>query len=150
MHNTLVLSFRKDMIIVQTMTNPYRMSNIDTKGLYTTMIPLSSMKNYEFECNVDQVNVMVGKNILIGNFKSKCINVVRTEPLGIDSKYVVEVTFDGLVKERNSAAYVLSSGSFGRHVKDSYPHFLINSTIDCVIQEDDVRKLSDLMEIQSV
>ena len=59
MHNIVVLSFRMD-----------RMPNIDTNDLYTTMIPLSSMKKYEFECNLDQVNVMVGKNILIGNSTS--------------------------------------------------------------------------------
>ena len=27
MHNIVLLSFRKDMIIMQTMTNPYRMPN---------------------------------------------------------------------------------------------------------------------------
>ena len=98
MNNIVVLSFRIDMIVIQTMANPYRMPNIDTDGLYTTMIPLSTMKKYEFECNLDQVNVMVGKKKLIGNFKSKCIKVVRTEPLGIDSKCVVEVTFIAVCK----------------------------------------------------
>ena len=93
---------------------------------------------------------MVGKNILIGNFKPKCINVVRTEPLCNGSKSYVEVTFDGLVKERNSVAYVLSDGSFGHHLKDPYPHFLTNSTIDCEIQEEDVRKLNGITENDSI
>ena len=61
MHNCVVVSFRMNMIVIQTMTNPYRMPNIDTKGLYTTIIPLSSMKTYEFECNYEEVNVMVTK-----------------------------------------------------------------------------------------
>ena len=50
MHNIVVVSFRRDMIIIQTMVSPYKMPNISTKGLYTTMIPLSSMEEYEFEC----------------------------------------------------------------------------------------------------
>ena len=32
MHNCVVVSFRMNMIVIQTMTNPYRMPNIDTKG----------------------------------------------------------------------------------------------------------------------
>ena len=43
MHNCVVASFRRDMIIIQTMTIPYRMPNIDRRGMYTTIIPLSSM-----------------------------------------------------------------------------------------------------------
>ena len=105
MHNIVVLSFRKDMIIVQTMTNPYRMSNIDTKGLYTTMIPLSSTKTYEFDCNYEEVNVMVSKILLVGSFKSRCINLVRSEPLGADNKSSVEVTFDWLHKDQNVETY---------------------------------------------
>ena len=64
------------------MTNPCRMPNIDTKGMYTTMIPLSSMKNYEFDSNHGEISIMVARSLLAGKFGSKCINVVRTEPLG--------------------------------------------------------------------
>ena len=42
-HNIIVVSFRSDMIIMQTMVRPYEMPNISTKGLYTTMIPLASL-----------------------------------------------------------------------------------------------------------
>ena len=64
MHNCVVVSFRRDMIIIQTMTIPYRMPNINRRGMYTTIIPLSSMKSYDFECNLDEVNVMVTKNLV--------------------------------------------------------------------------------------
>ena len=150
MHNIVVLSFRKDMIIVQTMTNPYRMSNIDFKELYTTMIPLSLMNNYEFDGNYEEVNVMVSKILLVGNFKSKCINVVGAEPLGADHKSAVEVTFDGLGKERNAEIYTKVSESFGVHFSEPYPHFLINSTLDYTIREEDVRKLNNPNGIESV
>ena len=49
---------------MQTMTDPYTMPKIVTKGLYTTLIPLSSMKEYEFECNREEVNVIVAKSLL--------------------------------------------------------------------------------------
>ena len=75
-HNLVVVSFRKDVIIVQMMTEPYTMPKIDTKGLYTTLIPLSSMKEYDFDCNREEVNVIVAKTLLSVNFKSNCINVV--------------------------------------------------------------------------
>ena len=77
------------------------------------MIALSSMKAYEFDCNYEEVNVMVCKVLLIGNFKSKCINVVGIEPLGNDSKSAVEVTFDGLGKEQNAKIYTSVNKSFG-------------------------------------
>ena len=38
MHNCVVVSFRMNMIVIQTMTNPYGMPNIDTKRLYTTLL----------------------------------------------------------------------------------------------------------------
>ena len=150
MHNIVLLSIRKDMIIMQTMTNPYRMPNIDTKGLYTTMIPLSSMKTYEFDCTYEEVNIMVCKILLVGNFKSKCINVVGTEPLGADNKSSVEVTLDWLHKDRNVEICTKVSDSFGIYLSEPYPHFLINSTLDYTIQEDYVRKLNNPNGIKSV
>ena len=136
-------------MIVQTMTNPCRMPNIDTKD--TTMIPLSSMKNYEFDSNYEEVSIMVPRTLLDGKFGSKCINVVRTEPLGTSKKIAVEVTFDGLCKKRkNVEVYILVGKSFGRHESEPYPHFLINSSLDYYIQEDGVGILKDSMEIQSV
>ena len=137
MHTLVILSFRKDIMIVQNMTNLCRMPNIGTKGMYTTMIPLSSMKNYEFDSNYEEVSIMVPRTLLDGKFGSKCINVVRTEPLGTSKKIAVEVTFDGLCKKRkNVEVYTLVGKSFGRHESEPYPHFLINSSLDYYIQED--------------
>ena len=58
-HNIVVLSFRPNEIIIQTMNDPGMVTNIEIKGLYTTMIPLESLEEYEFECNKDEVNIMV-------------------------------------------------------------------------------------------
>ena len=150
MHNLAIISFRKDMVVVQTMNNPYRMPNIDNKGLYTTTIPLSSIKNYEFDCSLEEVNVMAPKSLLAGKFKSKCINIVKTKPLGPENKVAVEVTFDGSSKcGKGVKVYDMVGESFRRHVSEPYPHFLIDSTLDYVIQEDDVTKLKN-EEIQSV
>ena len=105
LHNIVVVSFRKDRIIIQTMAKPYTMPNIDTKGLYTTIIPLTSMKEYDFDCNQEEVNVIVAKTLLVGNLKSNCINVVRDKPSIIydedhcgELKDFVEVTFDFIDK----------------------------------------------------
>ena len=142
MHNCIVVSFRMNMIVIQTMTNPYRMPNIDTKGLYTTVIPLSSMKTYEFECNYLEVNVMVTKNLVARKVKSKCINVVATEPLGMVPCPTVEVTFD-LCCEHSRFAIINSfeNRPFGMYLDSPYPIFLINSLIDYSVSEEEVRYL---------
>ena len=154
MSNIVVLSFRKDNIIVQTMIKPHKPSDIDKQGYYTTIIPLSSMKEYDYDCNYEEVNVIVSKNLLLGNFKSKCINVVRTDPLGSPEipmeyrKKAIEVTFDMETKEKHKGKrkedikiYTSLNESFGVHKNEPYPHFLINSTLDYEIVEDDVMKM---------
>ena len=65
------------------MVKPYRLPNISDKGLYTTMIPLESMSEYEYECNHSEVNVIVTEKLLTGlpgGSKIECINVVKSEP----------------------------------------------------------------------
>ena len=37
-----VLSFRPDMVVIQTMLKPYPVPDAETKGIFTTIIPLSS------------------------------------------------------------------------------------------------------------
>ena len=142
MHNCVVVSFRMNMIVIQTMTNPYRMPNIDTKGLCTTIIPLSSMKTYQFECNYEEVNVMVTKNLVARKVKSKCINVVATEPLGMVPCPTVEGTFD-LCCERSRFAIINSfeNRPFGMYLDRPYPIILINSLIDYSVSEEEVRYL---------
>ena len=139
MHNCVVVSFRRDMIIIQTMMIPYRMANIDRKGMYTTIIPLSSMALYEFECNMEEVNVMVTKNLVCRNVRSKWINIVRTEPLGMVPRDTVEVTFDLMSSERSIDEN--SPLPFGVHLDYPYPMFLINSLLDYLVSEEDVRYL---------
>ena len=51
LHNIIALSFRPYEIVVQTMNDPRMVSNVETKGLYTTKIPLESLEEYEFEWN---------------------------------------------------------------------------------------------------
>ena len=87
-HNIAVLSFRADMIIIQTMVDPYRMPNINTKGLYTTIVPLSSLKEYDYDCSscgepLNEVNVVISKAIVLdlpSGSKIECINVVKGDP----------------------------------------------------------------------
>ena len=35
--------------------------------MYTTMIPLSSMENYKFDSNYEEVSIMVPTSLLAGN-----------------------------------------------------------------------------------
>ena len=132
MHNCVVVSFRRDMIIIQTMTILYRMPNIDWKGMYTTVVPLSSMTLYEFECNLEEVNVMVTKNLVCRKVRSKWINVVHTEPLGMEPRDTVDVTFDLIPFERNRRFVTdeFENRAFGMHLNYPYPVFLINSVLD--------------------
>ena len=139
MHNCVVVSFRMNMIVKQTMTVPYRMPNIETRGMYTTIIPLSSMKTYEFGCNYEEVNVMVTKNLAARNVKCKCINVVRTEPLV--SIPMVEVTFDLLCENRFVIINVFQNRPLRMHLNQPYPMFLINSVLDSLVSEEEVRYL---------
>ena len=156
-HNLAVVSFRKDMIIVQTMTEPYTMPKIDTKGLFTTLIPLSSMKEYDFDCNREEVNVIVAKTLLSVNFKSNYINVVADSPCIIhdeehcgEVKDFVEVTFDIKSKlDKDVKFETVRATSFGRFVTEPYKHFMIRSRIDYPIQ-DDYKDIINLTPNQTV
>ena len=117
-HNIIVLSFRPNEIIIQTMNNPGMVPNIETKGLYTITRPLESLEEYEFECApLDEVNVMVTTALTEATSKvaTGCnfINVVsdgetygprrgpgeayNCDPL---AKPLVEVSFDLYEKKR--------------------------------------------------
>ena len=156
-HNLVVVSFRRDMIIVQTMTEPYTMPKIDTKGLYTTLIPSSSMKGYEFDCNREEVNVLAAKSLLSVNFKSNCINIVEDSPYIIfgdeyccEVKDYVEVTFDVISNLGKDTKFeTVGAASVGRFVNEPYKHFLISSCIDYPIQ-DDYKDIIDLEPNQTV
>ena len=107
--------------------------------------------------NAKEVNIIVSKKLLVGDSKSKCINVVKGEPFGIYDekssgvpKDSVEVTFDLIQMNKDVEIKTRVGDSFGIHVNEPYPHFLINSHIDYDIQEDFVKKPEDLLGIQSV
>ena len=73
-HNVVILSFRPNEIILQTMHDSKMVKDIETKGLYTTTIPLESLEEYELECNenipsediepLSEVNVMITNSLI--------------------------------------------------------------------------------------
>ena len=78
-----VLSFRPYRIIIQTMLKPYPVPNADTKGIYTTVIPLSSLAGYDYDCPIDEVSVIINSTLVSGlpsGTKIGCINVVKDKP----------------------------------------------------------------------
>ena len=156
-HNIVILSFRPNIVIIQTMTAPYPMPDIDAKGLYTTLIPLSSMKEYEYGCNRKEVNVIIAKSLVLSKYSCNCINVVA-DNTGIifrgdycgEVKNFAEVAFDIITKLGKDVKFETTSAfGFGRFVNEPYKHFLIRSLIDCTIQ-DDYKDIVNLEPNQSV
>ena len=115
--------------------------------MYTTIIPLSSMKSFDFECNLDEVNVVVTKNVVCKKVSSKWINVIQTKPLDKVPSPTVEVTFD-LVRREHSRFWANDSFEnrpFGMHLSYPYPMFLINSVLEYLVKEEDVRYLRKVL-----
>ena len=145
-HNIVVLSFKPNEIIIQAMSDPGMVTDIETKGLYATTIPLQSLEGYEFDCNKGEVNVMV-TNVLI---ESTCkvatgcnfINVV-SDGLLKQCKPLVEVSFDLYEKKRRREGVhpkpISDDGSvlFGKLAEFPYLHYLITSGIDYSIRNYD-------------
>ena len=78
-----VLSFRPDMIVIQTMLKPYPVPNANTRGIYTTIIPLSSLAECDYDCTLDEVSVIITLTLVSGlpsGTKIGCINVVKDKP----------------------------------------------------------------------
>ena len=141
-HNSVVLSFKPNEIVIQTMCS--NDADVDIRGFYTTRIPSGSLEEYKFECNIPEVNVIVTSSLI--KFTSKIaggcknINVVSngfllmnkiTEPL-------VEVSFD-LYKDLRRRVIIndddddddgTSSKIFDRVVKRPYLHYLFTCRID--------------------
>ena len=154
-HNIVILSFRPNEIIVQTMSDPGMVTDIETKGLYTTTIPLQSLEEYDFECNKSEVNVMVTNALIESTCKvaTGCnfINVVSDGSLK-ECKPLVEVSFDLYEKKRRRKGVhpkkpiiedisepISDDGSvsFGKLVEVPYLHYLITSRIDYSIRNYD-------------
>ena len=60
-HNIVILSFKPNEIIIQTMND---LEDVEIKGFYTTTIPIESLKEYDFDCNKPKVNVMITKALI--------------------------------------------------------------------------------------
>ena len=151
-HNSVVVSFKPNEIVVQTMQE----SGIEIEGFYTTRIPLESLEEYSFDCNLSEVNVMVTKSIIkdtvgvVGGCKN--VNVVSN---GVGNQ--VEVSFDlyekddrklrkGIIINRNDEDCdgIISSRSdeiFGKLFRNPYLHYLLISRTDYKLQHhyDNVR-----------
>ena len=78
---------------------------------------------------------------------SKWINVIHTEPLGKVPSPTVEVRF-GLVRCEHSGFWANDSFEyrpFGMHLSYPYPMFLINSILEYLVKEEDVRYLRKVL-----
>ena len=146
-HNIFkVLSFRPNEIIIQTMNDPRMVTNIETKGLYTTTIPLESLEEYEFECNCNEVNIMVTNALIASTSKvATGCNFINVVSDGNRNGNLVEVSFDLYEKKRRREARAQprkpvsdnnndnnNDGSvlFGKLMRIPYLHYLISSRVD--------------------
>ena len=65
------------------MLKPYPVPNANTKGIYTMIIPLSSLAEYDYDCSIDEVSVIITSTLVSGlpsGTKIGCINVVKDKP----------------------------------------------------------------------
>ena len=146
----LFLVFKPNEIVIQTMCS--NDADVDIRGFYTTRIPSESLEEYEFECNIPEVNVIVTSSLMRSTSKvaggCKNINVVPSGFLLINemTERLVEVSFDLYKNSRRKRKVVdeldsydddddiTSSGTsskiFGRVVRRPYLHYLFTSRID--------------------
>ena len=87
-YNTVILSFKPSEIIIQTMNGT--MNDVEIKGFYTTTIPLESLEEYDFDCNIPEVNVILTKALIKSTSKvvagCKSIDVVSNGYLLINGE----------------------------------------------------------------
>ena len=102
-HNSVVLSFKPNEIVIQTMRDKdmNEKDDSDIKGFHTTTILLESLEEYDFNCNIYEVNVIVTKLLIKSTSKiargCNSINVVSNGFLLINDEIpesLVEVSFD--------------------------------------------------------
>ena len=145
-HNSVFLSFKPNEIVIQTICS--NDADVDIRGFYTTRIPSESLEEYEFECNIPEVNVIVTSSLMRSTSKvaggCKNINVVPSGFLLINemTEPLVEVSFDLYKNSRRKRKVVdeldsydddgdiTSSKIFGRVVRRPYLHYLFTSRID--------------------
>ena len=102
-HNSVVLSFKPNEIVIQTMdeTTKETKDDADIKGFYTTTITSESLEECDFDCNFPEVNVIITKSLIKNTSKvaggCKSINVVSKGFLLINKEIIeslAEVSFD--------------------------------------------------------
>ena len=86
-HGSLILSFKPNEIVIQTNGS----KDVDIRGHYTTRIPLESLKEYDYDCNFTEVNVIMHKS-MVGSGICKNISVVP------NGKVLISVCIVPLVK----------------------------------------------------
>ena len=125
--NCVVVSFRKDEIIIQTL-------NSSCRSVFSTKIPIESLE--EYQCN-DEINVTVAKNLVGREAKSKYISIVKywDEVCG---NYHAEVTFDLIYPEGMKYFSKVPDSpilrSFGVYL-DPYDIFFIDSPLNVDVRE---------------
>ena len=81
-HGFGIISFRADIVIVQTISL-YPIQKADINGIYATIISLSSLREYDYDCNLDKVNIVISRMLITdlpSATKIGCINVVNDKP----------------------------------------------------------------------
>ena len=126
MCNCVVVSFRKDKIVIQT---------LNSSIVFSTVIPIESLE--EYECDFDEINVMVTKNLVAREAKSKYVSVVKYWDEG-RGNYHAEVTFDLIFPEDAKYFTKVTDSpilrSFGVYL-DPYGIFLIDSSLNVDVKE---------------
>ena len=92
--------------------------DVDIRGFYTTRIPSESLEEYDFDCNIPEVNVIVTKSLIKSTSKvaggCKHINVVSNGFLLINEEIIeslVEVSFDLYGKDLRRRRKVIDEAS---------------------------------------
>ena len=86
-HESLVLSFKPNEIVIRTNGS----KDVDIRGYYTTRIPLESFKEYDYDCNFTEVNVIMHKSMMRSGI---CKNIILVS----DGKVLVSDRVVPLVK----------------------------------------------------
>ena len=123
-HNSVVLSFKPNEIVIQTKSETMSENNgrikdgVYNRGFYTTRIPSESLEEYDFDCNIPEVNVIITKSLIKSTSKvaggCKHINVVSNGFLLINEEIIeclVEVSFDLYGKDLRRRRKVIDEAS---------------------------------------
>ena len=125
--NCVVVSFRKDKIVIQTL-------NSSCRSVFSTLIPIESLK--EYECN-GEINVTVAKNLVAREAESKYVSVVKYWD-EVRGNYHAEVTFDLIYPEGTKYFTKVPDSpilrSFGVYL-DPYDIFFIDSPLNVDVKE---------------